>query len=777
MPTIVPSILSACGSLLTCCKDCCCQSSNYAVTYKQTITNLEIKVEELSGKYKDLETKIEANKRDDLKPLEEVLVWLDSAAKRMIEAKRIINKYKGITKCFSVPVNVCSGYLLKSKAIAAHTTIYELCTKEFPTVAHDRQLDRVRGRVMPHAIFGMKTVFQELQQHARNDAVSIIGIYGMASVGKTVLLEKFNNDFLESEEGREDPDVVIFLELQRSHTVENIQKSLFSRLNIEWRDDLNPTERAARISRVLSKSKFVLLLDNLWETLNYQIVGIPLPQSGSKCKIIFTTRMEDVCDHMGADKRIKVECLPVEEAWRFFQFIGRINDSTNPCLRDNARILAEMCGGLPAALITVGQKMATQRACPELMHTISIMKNTPFQLQGMKEKVLDPLKLSYDQLSDESRRAAFYFVLSNGDHLPRESLIEQWIGEGIINKFENRRDAITKASYLLRTLCAASLIQNIHGVCYRMHPMVRAMILWVSCECGERENKWLVQQDVEVEKWRVAERIASEGNRICALPDELACPHLVFLNLKYNILLKNIPNGLFCHMPCLKILDLQGTAIEALPAAVGKLVMLQFLNISNTKITSLPSELGDLVNLKYFAMCSTNCLVSIPDQVISKLQQLQWLDMQESYDGWRLEATEEGGVFFGELESLEKLKVLGITIRTVATLERLSGCRNLAASTCWLTMKECRSLKMLDASSLISFFGQNMRNIQTLRLHAMSDLEEVNVNDISHLLNPEVLHLSSLKVRLIGECSPRELKIEDCEVERRPYNAQPTSQV
>ncbi|WOL09017.1 disease resistance protein RPS2-like [Canna indica] len=778
MPTTIPAIFGACG----CFKDCCSQSCNYAVTYKQTITNLEIKVKELNGKYKDLETKVAAAKRDDLKPLAEVLVWFESAAKLMIEAKRIIDQYKGITKCgcsLGFPVNVCSGYLLKSNATAAHTTISELCTQEFPTVAYDRQLDRVNGRVIPPAIFGMETVFQDLKQHARNDAVSITGIYGMAGVGKTVLLEKFNNDFLESEEGREDPDVVIFLELQRSHTVENIQKSLFSRLSMEWKDGLTSTERGARISRVLSGLKFVLLIDNLWETLNHKIVGIPLPQSRSKCKIIFTTRMEDVCSRMGVDKTIKVECLSEEGAWDLFKSSARmVPDNIDARILDSAKKLTMTCGGLPAALITVAQAMASKKTFREWQ---SIMKDSLFQLPGMEDNVLLPLKFSYDSLPGETFRtcASYFSLVAEGCWLSKYYVRELLVGEGIIDEFENLSDTINQASYFLGILTASSLIERIDGEYFRMHPMVRAMILWVACECGKKDSKWLVQdrrdlvEAPETEKWRVAERVSLGWNKIVVLPEAPPCPDLIFLHLRDNIHLKKIPNGFFSHMPCLKILDLRDTSIEELPEGIGNLVLLQFLELSHTRIRYLPRQLEALVNLRYLGLISATHLRRIPDQVISSLHQLRWLNLYNSYSTWRIGSTAEG-VGLEELESLKRLKILGITICAVAALSKLCGLGRLATSTHWLQIEGCQGLTRFNIPS--TNLGENMQNLLQIRLYAMSELEEViiggDATEGRALLSLELLRLLSLpKAKLVWKsmCLQNlvELQIEDCkEIDR-----------
>ncbi|XP_042419538.1 disease resistance protein RPS2-like [Zingiber officinale] len=232
------------------------------------------------------------------------------------------------------------------------------------------------------------------------------------------------------------------------------------------------------------------------------------------------------------------------------------------------------------------------------------------------------------------------------------------------------------------------------------------MILWVQRECG-KENKLLVrvEEAPAAEKWRDAERIALVWNQIRDLPEAPQCPNLVFLNLHVNKFLRKIPNGFFLHMPHLKILDLRDTSIRELPVSIGNLVQLHFLHLSRTRITSLPKEMA-------------------------ALRELQWLNMVDSYSGWKEGHTLEEGVTFEELESLKRLKVIGITVSKLAALQNL-----------------CDSPRLL---------------------HAMSELEELVIGNHQPILLPLLeLRLSSLpKAKLVWRPTfPNTLlalKIEGC---------------
>ena len=54
------------------------------------------------------------------------------------------------------------------------------------------------------------------------------------------------------------------------------------------------------ICRRLEKKKFLLLLDDIWERLDLNLVGIPLQDDLNESKVIFTTQLEEVCGLIGA---------------------------------------------------------------------------------------------------------------------------------------------------------------------------------------------------------------------------------------------------------------------------------------------------------------------------------------------------------------------------------------------------------------------------------------------------------------------------------------------
>ncbi|KAL6334332.1 hypothetical protein AAG906_014733 [Vitis piasezkii] len=176
---------------------------------------------------------------------------------------------------------------------------------------------------------GSELAYGRICGFLKDPQVGIMGLYGMGGVGKTTLLKKINNDFLTTSS---DFDVVIWVVVSKPSNIEKIQEVIWNKLQIPrdiWEIRSSKEEKAAEILRVLKTKKFVLLLDDIWERLDLLEMGVPHPDAQNKSKIVFTTRSQDVCHQMKAQKSIG--------------------------------IVAEECKGLPLALVTVGRAMVGEK--------------------------------------------------------------------------------------------------------------------------------------------------------------------------------------------------------------------------------------------------------------------------------------------------------------------------------------------------------------------------------------------------------------------------------
>ena len=105
----------------------------------------------------------------------------------------------------------------------------------------------------------------------------------------------------------------------------------------------------------------LVILDNVLEELNLKDVGIPYKVELNSCKILLTSRSEEVCNQMKSHKIVKIEVLTEEEAWNFFkEMVGNCVDT--PDLHPIAEEVAKECKGIPIAIVTVGRALEIGRA-------------------------------------------------------------------------------------------------------------------------------------------------------------------------------------------------------------------------------------------------------------------------------------------------------------------------------------------------------------------------------------------------------------------------------
>ncbi|TKW17177.1 hypothetical protein SEVIR_5G349100v4 [Setaria viridis] len=741
-------------------KDYVMRTVGYAMSCGDYIDLLVDEMSELKSKRDDVQRMVDAAERQGMEATSQVTWWLERVSSLEGLADEIILDFQ---ERLELPPEQAPGikatYILSKKADETRAEAAALKEKaDFHKVADE--LVQLRFEEMPSApVLGRDALLQELEACVRDGDVGIVGIYGIAGVGKTALLNKFNNEFLINSP---DIHVAIYMELGKDYNLDDFQRIIGDRLGVSW-ENRTPKERAAVLYRVLSKMNFVLLLDDVWEPLNFRMLGIPVPKHNSKSKIVLTTRIEDVCDRMDVRRKLKMECLPWAPAWELFrEKVGDHLMSASPEIRQQAQALATKCGGLPLALITVGRAMASKRTAKEWKHAITVLKIAPWQLLGMEFDVLQPLKKSYDNLpSDKLRLCLLYCSLFPEEFsISKDWIIGYCIGEGFIDDLYTEMDEIyNKGHDLLGDLKIASLLEKGEDEDHiKMHPMVRAMALWIASDFGTKETKWLVRAGVGLkeapgaEKWSDAERISFMRNNILELYEKPNCPLLKTLMLQGNPGLDKICDGFFQFMPSLRVLDLSHTSISELPSGISSLVQLQYLDLYNTNIRSLPRELGSLATLR-FLLLSHMPLEMIPSGVICSLTMLQVLYMDLSYGDWKV-GTSGNGVDFQELENLRRLRALDITIQSPEALERLSRSFRLAGSTRNLLIKTCSSMTKIELP--MSHLWKNMTNLKRVWIVSCSNLAEVIIDVTKETVGSNALPRAILQARaeLVDEEQP-----------------------
>ncbi|KAL0862934.1 hypothetical protein Bca101_042052 [Brassica carinata] len=252
----------------------------------------------------------------------------------------------------------------------------------------------------------------------------------------------------------------------------------------------------------------------------------------------------------------------------------------------------------------------------------------------------------------------------------------------------------------------------------KMHDVVREMALWIASDFGKQKENFAVQAGLqlrkipEIDKWRVARRVSLMFNYIETIPDAPPqSPQLITLLLQMNYL-AHIPNRFFQLMPILVVLDLSRNAnLKYLPEEISECTSLQYLSLSRTRIKLWPAGLLELKKLIYLNLEYTKMVESIYG--ISGLTNLKVLRLFVS-------GFQEDPCVVEELQHLENLQTITITLGLALVLEQFLSCKRLASCT-----RVLRIENLYPQASEISFVA-TMDNLRELHL-AHSDISEIKV--------------------------------------------------
>ncbi|GMN58827.1 hypothetical protein TIFTF001_027921 [Ficus carica] len=704
--------------VLSHCVKCISKHTRYVSELGGTLDALKTAFEELTDAKNDLMRRVHvAEQQQRLKRLDTVQRWISRVEAMEAEVNELmLRRTQEVNKlclwgCCSR--NYISSYKFGKKVSEKLAEVTDLQSKGVFEVVAERVLEGPVVEMPLEPTVGLETLFDKVWRDLNHENVGIVGLYGMGGVGKTTLLKKINNNFLETPNDYN----VIWVVVSKDHTLENIQNVLGEKIG--YSDDAwkrrDSHQKAADIFGVLKRRRFVLLLDDVWERVDLTKLGVPLPDRLNGSKVVFTTRKKDVCYRMHADEKVEVKCLAWDKSWKLFQeMVGEEALNVHPEIPSLAQTVAKECDGLPLALITIGRAMACKTTPQEWNYAIQVLKNSASEFSGMGDEVLPLLKFSYDNLESEKVRSCFLYcaLFPEDDMIERNDLIDLWMGEGFLDEYADINGIKNQGYSIIGTLLHACLLEE-DGVDHvKMHDVIRDMALWIVSGYGTTtNNSFLVQTKAHLselptfEKWNEVSRISLMGNDIESLSGSPLCPNLLTLFLSRNSLCQ-ITDNFFEFMPKLRVLDLSlNWSLTHFSVGIAKLVTLQYLDLSFTGIKEFPRELSNLVLLKQLFLSYSEELDVIPEQIISSFSRLQVLEMLNCGSSEMVveDSVQCGGNEFliKELQHLKSLISLRVSIKSVSAFERFLASKNLVSCTQGLFLQHLSGLHFLKLSSLI----------------------------------------------------------------------------
>ncbi|TXG48780.1 hypothetical protein EZV62_024655 [Acer yangbiense] len=654
----------------------------YIWNYMSSFHNLETQLRKLQVRKETVQqSAVEATRQGD-EIFQSVQNWLDRVQNIIDEASMVVQENEQANfKCFM-------GWCPNLKKRYRHSRKATNKVEAVARLYEEGKFDRISYRSIPKetwipsykgyvAFKSRMSTLEDLLNGLRNPDVNMVGIYGPGGIGKTMLARAV----AKHAEDKKLYDVVAFGEVTEKPNIKEIQQEIADKLGLTFREE--STSGRARIlqERLKQEKKVLLVLDNIWEGLILEEVGIPFDNDHMGCKLLLTARSLDVLSEMDSQTNFQIDVLDKGEAWSLFRKNAGACIENDDHLRALAIKVAEACGGLPIAITSVAvalknkEKFEWENALQEL--TTPSLRN----FEGVAASTYSCIEFSYKQLKDEELKSTFLLCSTMGYSLVG-NLLTYGIGLGMFKSVETIEQARNRVNTLVRKLKDSCLLLDTDSYRFSLHDVVRD----VGRSIASRDwhmltitNKVDLRELVHKEVFKSSIRISLHD--ITELPKELDCPQLQFFYMRNVRDFLIVPDNFFARMPKLKVLHLVGLNLFSAAALhllvnlqtlyielcklrdidfIGEMKKLEILRIHSSYILELPKETCNLTRLKLLDLNDCSTLRVIPPNVISTLTKLEELYLCSSGSNIKWEV--EGLNILDELKDLLHLTTLEISI-------------------------------------------------------------------------------------------------------------------
>eukprot|EP00258_Populus_trichocarpa_P023091 XP_024439110.1 probable disease resistance protein At1g61190 isoform X1 [Populus trichocarpa] len=372
----------------------------------RNVQSLRTHLDELSGTEKRVLHSVEEarNRSEDIE--DDVGKWLASVNVITDKASRVFeDEDKAKKRCFmGFFPNVTRRYKFSTKI--------ESIAEEVVKINHRGRFDRVsylparrgigdRSLKDYEAFESRRPVLDEILEALKDDDVDLVGVYGMAGVGKTTLVKKV----AEQVKAGRIFDVVVLAVVSQTPDLRKIQGEIADGLGLKLDAETDSGRADFLYERLKRETKVLVILDDIWERLELDDVGIPSGSDHRGCKILMTSRDRNVLSRgMVTEKVFWLQVLPENEAWNLFKKTA--GDVVKyPDLQLVAVEVAKRCAGLPILIVTVARALKDGKLS-EWKDALERLKR--FDKDEMDSQVYSDLalELSYDSLKGEEIRFA-----------------------------------------------------------------------------------------------------------------------------------------------------------------------------------------------------------------------------------------------------------------------------------------------------------------------------------------------------------------------------------
>ncbi|XP_028785026.1 uncharacterized protein LOC114740938 isoform X2 [Neltuma alba] len=608
------------------------QQLQYLFCVGKITRNVEIRKEELILKQRRVQELVQEAINRTERIDDEVDKWKNDVESLIAEVEKLEEELRANNGCHRRWYPTWRRYCLCKKLAKTTQRMIDLNTKSdrFNPFSHPVIIPGIEYHSSKGFMFfeSTKKAHDELWAALQDDDSSMIGLWGMGGSGKTTLVKEVGKKVKESKLC----DEVIIATVSQTPNIRKIQGEIADLLGLKLEEETE-VGRARKIALKLQSSnkRILIILDDVWDTLNLEDIGNPYRDEGPRnCKILLTTRRQEVCTMMDCQKTISLGLLTEGEAWDLFQTHGKVDDGVRKVAQE---VVAE-CKGLPIAIVAMG-KCLRRKGLDEMNVVLHRLRHSkPLD----EDKAFTCLKLSYDYLRTVEAKLLFLAcAMFPEDHeIKIEDLFRYGVGLGLCKDADSFEIARSQVRAAINVLIDSSLLMfsvNFGKEKYvKMHDMVRDVALWVATQ----ENSTIMVNNAKEWNNLIADEVIKDcyaisswydNSRLFQSLSQLDAPQLEFL-LLHSMKLFDVVHASFERTTGLKALIITCMngrhMIELQPQSIQHLSNLRTLRLQGWYLGDI-SFVVTLTKLQILDLQSS-CFERMPDG-IEKLNKLKLLDL------------------------------------------------------------------------------------------------------------------------------------------------------
>ncbi|CAH1440659.1 unnamed protein product [Lactuca virosa] len=477
-------------------------------------------------------------------------------------------------------------------------------------------------------------------------SVSVVSIVGMGGIGKTTLAKVLYNN----EKVKDHFELRAWVCVSEECHVFNISKAIFQAVTGQNKDFANLDLLHVALKEKLSKKRFLLVLDDVWneDHRKWELLQSPLLVGASGSRVIATTRSTKVASVMDSQQTYPLGVLSNEDALSLFaqHALGEKNFDKHPTLKLLGEGMVHKCGRLPLALKAVGRVVKGNKNGDKWEE---LLKSETWDIED-GNKILPALRLSYYHLPPHLKQLFAYCSLIPKDYVfDKNKLVLLWVAEGFLSQSKGNKSMERLGQEYFEELKSRSFFQHSTNdeLGYTMHDLINDLATSVAGEFsfrldGEVDVSYTNETFDKFRHFSLVDPSSRSYRKVNELhrAKRLRTFLLTSAGFENNGFLDKVLLELLPELHFLRVLSVMGLtpvdyiwqgslSIRKIPESIGSLKHLRYLNFSFTRITCLPEQVSDLYNLQTLLVHNCYQLSSLPKS-FAKLINLRHLDVSKT---------------------------------------------------------------------------------------------------------------------------------------------------